>query len=81
MPDVDQSLVGVLIGGISALAGAVGVMWAALRKSLDEAKKDCAEDRQRLWALIHTVAQLERRKGFAEQMGVDQNASVERRTG
>jgi len=63
MPALD-SMQGVLLAAVSALAGVIGVMWVALQAEIRAAKADCDEDRKKLWELVRIVGQLDRRRDW-----------------
>lgn len=52
----------VVLGGMAALTGALGMVWAALTEKIKSAEQACEDDRRLLRALVLRVNQLDRRK-------------------
>lgn len=55
MSTLDTSLISILLGGISALGTAVGVLWKRVTVFHEETKSklaECEEDREKLWKKI-----------------------------
>ena len=65
------------LGGIAALTGALGIVWAALASKISRTEQACEEDRkmlrQMLQSLVIKVNQLDRRRSdeFRESKGAD----------
>lgn len=55
------------LGGLTALTGALGIVWAALASKISRTEAACEEDRKVLRSMLQTVVsrlnQLDRRKG------------------
>lgn len=56
-----NTLQGILIAGIIAQAGALGLVWRALHAKIKHSEAACAEDRKLLHDLLTRVRQIDRR--------------------